>query len=407
MIAAIFGIFIALSPMTSLRGESSVGLIDAGLIIFAALTIATSMAGRKARTSTISVLAANPVYAFTGLGALAITLATLINLSGYSIYFIDPMMAILPLIVTFFCGIAMAVALSSRDALTLLRSFALASLLVGIMYIAGALIGFGPFFYGPRFSGLSLNPNQTAMFALCGSLTALVLMTKTPPSTLRMTYAATVVVCMIVGIMTKSDAFMVCSVLVVFCVAYLIAFRFIRSFLGTIVLGVFAALVMVALAAALAPEAFGSSADMVQASFSSGNQDTDRELLWRNGMAAWRERPLFGNGAGAWSGISSPYQAFEAHNSFVDWLSMVGIVGAAPLAYCTLFVLRLNFKQHVVAYIGVLALLTFFMFHFVFRLPPVWLAWMALLTVEIRNEGAVFPSMVRGLALRPWRRDRA
>ena len=134
------------------------------------------------------------------------------------------------------------------------------------------------------------------------------------------------------------------------------------------------------------------------ASFSSGDQDTDREILWQNGIVAWQYRPIFGNGAGAWSGLG-PFQAVEAHNSFIDWLSMVGLIGAAPLAYCTLSLFRLNFRQHVVSITGIIALMTFFLFHFVFRLPPVWLAWMALLTVVFHEEGAVFP--------RPWLRARS
>lgn len=396
MIIAIFGIFIALSSMTTLRGESPVGLLDIGLVVSSVLSVAVCMGSRRPRSPLISALTANPVYCFLALGGLALIVSTLMNLPGYSIYFIDPIKAILPFLATFFCGIAMAVVLASPGALTLLRSFVIASLLIGLVYIAGAAMGFGPFFYGPRFSGLSLNPNQTAMFALCASLVALVLASKTPVSKLTPVYVAAFVVSMAIGVFTRSDAFMICSVFVVFCISYLVAFRLIRSFVGTVIVGVFAALVLVAAVAVFDPDLFGNLVKMIQVSFGAGNQDSDRELLWRHGVAAWRERPIFGNGAGAWSGISSPFQAIEAHNSFIDWLSMVGFVGALPLAYCVSTLLRLNLKQHMLSYAGVLALTTFFMFHFVFRLPPTWLAWMALLMVDIRPEGTIFP--------RPWLR---
>lgn len=391
MIVAIFGIFIALSSMTTLRGERPVGLIDVGLIVFAALTVAISIVGRRRAERPGSGIGSNPVYIFLSLGLLALVISTLINVASYGAYFVDPVRTITPFIATCFCGIAMAVAFASGNALALLRSFAVASLFVGILYVAGALAGFGPFFYGPRFSGLSLNPNQTAMFALSAALVALVLLTKTPASKFSPIYVASFAFSMMIGVMTQSDAFMICAVLLIFCVAYLIAFRFTRSFFATVVLGAFAAVLAVALAAAFAPDLFGRSVDMVQASFSAGNQDSDRELLWKNGIAAWASRPIFGNGAGAWSGIGSPFQSVEAHNSFIDWLSMVGLVGTAPLVYCVVSVLRLNFKQHILSYVGVMALATFFLFHFVFRLPPIWLAWMALLAVFIGPDGALFP----------------
>jgi O-antigen ligase len=392
MIVAFFGMFIALSSMTSLRGEAAVGAIDAGLIFFAGLSIISALVGRKPANSRASRLIANPVFCFVSIGLAAIILSTLLNWSAYGLYFIDPVKAIMPYIATFFCANAMAITIGSPNALLLLRGFLITSLAVGVVYIGGFLIGFGPFFYGPRFSGLSLNPNQTAIFALCGTIIALALIVKSPPSKLKPVYFSALAVNMVLGVITKSDAFMICSVPILFCVAYLIAFKFTRSFLGTALLGAFGSLLVITAVAIVTPDIFRSAVALVNGSLSTGNQDSDRQLLWQNGIAAWQYRPIFGNGAGAWSGLS-PFQAMEAHNSFIDWLSMAGLVGTAPLAYCTLSLLRLNFRQHIVSIMGCIALLAFFMFHFVFRLPPVWLAWMALLAVVFHKEGAVFPSL--------------
>ncbi len=392
MIVAFFGMLIALSSMTALRGEASVGVIDAGLIFFAGLSIISALFGRKPADSRASKLIANPVYCFVSIGLAAIILSTLLNWGAYGLYFIDPVKAITPYIATFFCAIAMSITFSSPNALLLLRGFLITNLAVGLVYIGGFIIGFGPFFYGPRFSGLSLNPNQTAIFALCGAIIALALIVKSPPSKLRPVYFSALAVNMLLGFITRSDAFMICSVPILFCVAYLIAFKFTRSLIGTVLLGVFGSLLVITAVAIVTPDFFRNAVALVNATFSTGNQDSDRAILWQNGIAAWQYRPIFGNGAGAWSGMG-PFQAIEAHNSFIDWLSMVGLVGTAPLAYCILSLLRLNFRQHVVSIMGCVALLTFFMFHFVFRLPPVWLAWMALLAVVFHKEGAVFPDL--------------
>jgi O-antigen ligase len=258
-----------------------------------------------------------------------------------------------------------------------------------LVYVAGYAIGFGQFFYGPRLTGLSINPNQLALFSLCSTVVGLMLLTKSRlPIWLTVGTAGSSI---IVGLLTLSDAFSLALVPLMICFAYLGVHRFTRSFGATVVAGIFVAALCISAVAYVKPDAYERAIGLVEVTLSSGNQDSVRELLWKNGIAAWAERPIIGNGAGAWSGLSAPFQVTEAHNSFIDWLTMVGIIGSAPLGIAFASILKLDFRRYIVSYLALLSVSIFVVFHFVFRLPPVWLALMCILAARFDSQHAVFP----------------
>lgn len=391
MWVVLFGVFLALSSMTTLRGEGSFSFVEVGLVLTAIVGSGTAIYER--RLVPVSggglKLIHNPIVVFSILAAGALVVSTGVHLHLYSIYFIDPVKAILPFLTTILCVVALGVVLATQGATLLLRSYLGATILVNMIYIAGYAIGFGGFFYGPRLTGLSVNPNQLALFSLCSTIVALMLLTKSRmPIWLTAGAAGSSI---IVGLLTLSDAFSLALVPVLVCIAYLGVHRFTRSFGATVVAGAFLTALCVAAVAYVQPEAYERAVDLVEVALSSGNQDSVRELLWKNGIAAWAERPIIGNGAGAWSGVSAPFQATEAHNSFIDWLTMVGLVGTAPLAIAFASILKLNFRRHLVSYLCLLALSIFVLFHFVFRLPPVWLALMCILALSFDSQHVIFP----------------
>lgn len=108
-----------------------------------------------------------------------------------------------------------------------------------------------------------------------------------------------------------------------------------------------------------------------------------RQDLWKNGLKAWREAPLFGHGPGAFSGYSTPEMqqamraegkvAEEAHNITIDLLTQGGVLlGTAWLALLLYLLIgawriRDSYTFSVVLMIGV-----FTMFHYHLRQPYLW-----------------------------------
>jgi O-antigen ligase len=386
----LFGVFMALSSMTSLRGEGNFSVVEVGLVLTAIVGSATALyeRGRAPGGAANLNLTHNPIVVFSALAGGVLIVSTGVHLNLYPIYFMDPARAILPFLTTIMCVIALGIVLATRATLVL-RSYLAATVLVNVLYVAGYAIGFGEFFYGPRFTGLSVNPNQLALFSLCSTIIALMLLTKSRlPIWLTGAAAGSSIV---IGLLTLSDAFTLAMVPILASIAYLGVHRFTRSFGATVVAGIFLTALCVAAVAYVKPDAYERAVDLVMVAMSSGNQDSVRELLWKNGFAAWAERPIIGNGAGAWSGVSAPFQATEAHNSFIDWLTMVGIVGSAPLALAFASILKLDFRRYIVSYLCLLSVCIFVLFHFVFRLPPVWLALMCVLALRFDPLHTVYP----------------
>ena len=108
-----------------------------------------------------------------------------------------------------------------------------------------------------------------------------------------------------------------------------------------------------------------------------------RQDLWKNGLKAWREAPLFGHGPGAYSWYSNPevqkaieasgQSREEAHNITIDLLTQGGILlGTAWLALLLYLLvgawrIRDSYTFSVVLMIGV-----FTMFHYHLRQPYLW-----------------------------------
>ncbi len=108
-----------------------------------------------------------------------------------------------------------------------------------------------------------------------------------------------------------------------------------------------------------------------------------RQDLWKNGLKAWKEAPLFGHGPGAFSGYTTPAMqdamkaegkiAEEAHNITIDLMTqggvLLGVAWLGLLLYLLIGAWRIrdSYTFSVVLMIGV-----FTMFHYHLRQPYLW-----------------------------------
>lgn len=106
------------------------------------------------------------------------------------------------------------------------------------------------------------------------------------------------------------------------------------------------------------------------------DQGGARITLAMNGIYAWLASPLFGHGAGAFSGLTIEFQRFEAHNTFIDFLTMGGIPWVAIIYLPLLIYMTKLFKQGNFLALGFLVgFCIFSTFHFVGRHPIFWFVW--------------------------------
>lgn len=105
-------------------------------------------------------------------------------------------------------------------------------------------------------------------------------------------------------------------------------------------------------------------------------QGSIRLALWLNGLEAWTEAPFLGHGPGHYSGLEMPYSGMEAHNFFIDWGSAYGLLGFFFLFSFFLFLFAHAFKaRNWVICSFYIALFTQIIFHFYGRQPVFWLWW--------------------------------
>ena len=105
--------------------------------------------------------------------------------------------------------------------------------------------------------------------------------------------------------------------------------------------------------------------------FDDGGQGSDRISRWENGIKAVKISPIFGFGAGSYSGETRPFEKEEAHNSLIDWTLSTGIVGLLLF----LGIMMLYFKQlfyNRFLFCAAFGLLTYIMFGYFLRHPFFW-----------------------------------
>lgn len=105
-------------------------------------------------------------------------------------------------------------------------------------------------------------------------------------------------------------------------------------------------------------------------------QGDGRVDLWKNGLQSWIDAPFLGNGPGHYSGLVWAYEGMESHNLLIDWLSAYGVLGAIILITLFLNIMWQSVKLNAWIVLSLnVCLLTQSIFHFYGRQPVFWIWW--------------------------------
>lgn len=235
-------------------------------------------------------------------------------------------------------------------------------------------------FYGPldwvvyeeefdRFSALSQNPNQLALYLLPVPFFSIISYAKN----IKGRWASGIEIALVAAInlfMLGKALFIGWGLSVVF--LFLLGwvwFGAVRlygvKFCGRLILSlVLFGLVLPVFLALYRGDTAGSQAD----------QGDIRVQLWKHGFDAWTDSVFVGHGPGHYSGLEASFQNMEAHNFLIDWLSAYGLLGGiALICYCA-WLLFYSFRRR--AWIVLALYFTLFIqatFHFYGRQPLFWM----------------------------------
>tara|TARA_B110001450_G_C17636786_1_gene487529 strand:+ start:30 stop:1169 length:1140 start_codon:yes stop_codon:yes gene_type:complete len=217
-----------------------------------------------------------------------------------------------------------------------------------------------------RFSALSDNPNQLALYALVGMVIITLYIENIPLKTLF------ILVLVFSGSLALSDAYFLAIAAGIF--AYIFA-KSIFS-LSFLIFGLPFLLISSILLLLWAELFFSFDViELVLELWRQADQGGTRSSLYINGILAFIYSPLVGHGGGAFAGIHIPFETFEAHNTVIDFATMGGII--MPIIFYSPFIagLFLSLKKNPLVSASISAFLVFSLFHFIGRHPIVWVAW--------------------------------
>jgi len=320
------------------------------------------------------------VLACVGLMIAALLVSTALNWTAVKVFTHDPATAL----IAYLPGLGMMLAVHLEawrgNLRAFLRWYMRCMLAILAFYTAGLVAGVEDLFFFHRFVGLSENPNQVALQMLITLVVALSLLLKLRDQSdaERNICVAVALLSILIGLASDSEAFRISLAATL---SLLGGYWFVKGLArGKHVaagLSLIAVPLMLALPVLMYENVFSAWNAAIE-TLQYGNQDLDRFALWLNGIEAWLDRPFFGQGVGGWSGNSGPFEGREAHNSFIDWLSIGGITGTIFYLAILTIPLRRPSPEMLTSYAMLLSIVAFTLFHFVFRMPPFWLALLAI-----------------------------
>lgn len=169
-----------------------------------------------------------------------------------------------------------------------------------------------------RFSSLSKNPNQVALFLISIPFISLYLYYSEKITKIK--FVILIVSPVLINIIVIGKALMIS-----WAAGFLVFFILIKKYFY---IKVFLLIISPAIFLLYESLAYNYIIDLYSGNNygSAENQGSFRILLWKNGLVAWLENPMLGNGPGHFSGSVS-FEGMESHNLFIDWLSAYGILG--------------------------------------------------------------------------------
>jgi O-antigen ligase len=381
----LFGIIISLSPMTGLRGEQTVSGIDIVMVLLAIVVLPICLRQAALPTTArhpqaLQNLYLQPVPQFLLLSTPLLLATTLMNIGELHMQYNPLGRDALSLGAAIISALGICACLASTYRKAFMLGFVLGTAMAMSVYVGMILAGAGYNVDG-RFIGASLNPNQVALQSLAAMIICYLVISKMPPGWLLLKCILSFTICLslIAGIASASDAFRGAGLIVIAAIIFGLFEKLfgnkVRAMTGMLFFGLAGFGVIMWSDPRFIADTWTSMVDA--ATF--GNQDSDRLMLWENGIAAWLENPFFGNGIGAWSGAAGPFQGIEAHNSFIDWISISGAFGGIVYAVLLLKIFRFPFKREPVRYGFFFAIVFYVFFGFFFRNPIYWLVMAVIL----------------------------
>lgn len=209
-----------------------------------------------------------------------------------------------------------------------------------------------------RYSGGASNPNQLLFYS--GSLTLLLIIYL--PKTFIFAFPALTYLMLKTG----SDAYILSVAIIPVMYILFKVFSFKKASLGVNALSqLFVGILLLFFTGAIFSEEIISI-------WSAADEGGVRVSLLKNAFLASIQSPLFGWGVGSFSGLDSPFQGWEAHNTFLDLASQFGFILPLILYFLMFAFLIKNYKNanylvavFVLSYI-VAGLFHFYARHFVF-----------------------------------------
>jgi hypothetical protein len=296
------------------------------------------------------------------------------------------------------CMLAIRVGDASNEQyyLSLARTLFLTVSAMGLFLLTASLVTsqLGPInlWYGggARFRGWSHNPNQLAMFMEPMPFLGLYLLKQAQTFGRKLAYASGMVVCVWVGLGTDSDGLKVAWLGAIGAAGVLFWSRLIvkgrGKFLHMAISCFVVPVVALAMALGLGSEIVREVKESMDQTYAKGGRGEIGMAVLRHGLEAMSYSPLVGLGPGAYSGEERPFQAFEAHNTIVDWGMSTGMLGIALylalLFWCAVGTIRSGSPWLLGA---LLTMVADSVFGYSLRHPFFWLMLVLVLTLSERT----------------------
>jgi hypothetical protein len=248
-----------------------------------------------------------------------------------------------------------------------------------------SLPGVDPWFYD-RLRGWSLDPNQLGFFAMFILVLSVHLSETARTSREAVASIACGLPALIVGLLSKSDTFVVASIaagsvfVALKSITWLQPVGTLPSFRGTaVVLGLLFVPLAVASAAPFWSRAVNQAVEVSDEVYAEDGQGDLRMHLWREAFDKGLASGMIGYGPGphltskSWK--QPPPYKFEAHNTSLDLFTQGGLMVLAAFAWLSASTLHEVWRARLPALAAmVVGVVVFSMFHFVIRHPNFWFA---------------------------------
>lgn len=228
---------------------------------------------------------------------------------------------------------------------------------------------------GERFLGYSTNPNQHGVLLVAIPFIAIYLFKNKIIKTWF--FILTVLTSSLLTFLIKSDAVYYSFIfsLFLFFLFIMKSFKIEVKFLLILILPTFFYFFI-----------FDSIMVFIETTNNDQGQANVRYILWLNGILAFLESPLIGLGPGSFSGFSRPFESVECHNTIIDLLTNMGLVGLFIYLFFLIKIFKSFYTNNsIFLFLMLFSVIIFSLFHNILRHPTFWLVLITLYNISQNN----------------------